>query len=456
VTANNDGMRRTPIVVLALSALAVGTAVAGPSVPSTPATPKPYPSVSNAATYKTFDAAGRVNGSAKWHWTPTGGNCCETYVANAGGRILEYGGSLPYYSDDNGRTWAQVDFLTPLYNGEGALVGGPGGDVFGIGWDPYTGDHLQGVKYTAKTKTWQVAEAPLKTPFFDREWITYAKGPFVLDGVKVPYVTIVRGGTVTKQVELISGDGLSYTTVSTPANEATSEPVRMTIPVVKNPDADSWQPNPGTYTVPLNAGGVLLLNNDSDGLPCPAARLNASTTAWECVQLPWVPKGVVRQDSRGWLTQVEQTANNELELSTSRDGGRSWKRMTLTTPGEQPFASSDFFDVKVNGKLGQAVVATRVNDKRTKVGQDLVWRVDVSKAQPRLLKTYAVGRGDLATGIGVVSALSDRFDFPSVALLPNGRIVASFDDKSTPKAQVRDTVPSTNPDGHSPAIAILD
>jgi hypothetical protein len=208
--------------------------------------------------------------------------------------------------------------------------------------------------------------------------------------------------------------------------------------------------------VPLNAGGVLLLNNDSDGLPCPAARLNASTTTWECVQLPWVPKGVVRQDSRGWLTQVEQTANNELELSTSRDGGRSWKRMTLTTPGEQPFASSDFFDVKVNGKLGQAVVATRVNDKRTKVGQDLVWRVDVSKAQPRLLKTYAVGRGDLATGIGVVSALSDRFDFPSVALLPNGRIVASFDDKSTPKAQVRDTVPSTNPDGHSPAIAILD
>lgn len=450
--------RRLPLAVLALSAVAMGTAIAGPSIPSTPATPKAYPSESHAATYPTWDAQGRKNGTASWHWTPTGGNCCETYVATAGNRLLEYGGSLPFYSDDHGRTWSQVDFLTPLYNGEGALVGGPGGDVFGIGWDPYTGDHLQAVRYTAKTKTWQVAEAPLKTPVFDREWITYAKGPFVLDGVKVPFVTIVRGGTVTKQVELISGDGLSYTTISQPNSEVSAEPVRMTIPVVKNPAADDWQPNPGTYTVPLNAGGVLLINNGSDDLPCTAARLNANTTKWECVSLPFVPKGILRQDSRGWLTQAERVGKDELELKTSADGGRTWRTLTITAPegrGFEEFASHAV-DLKVNGKLGQAVLSARLNDKKG-FGQDVVYRVDVSKAQPRLMKTYAVGKGDISTIVGVVGALSDRFDFPSVALFPDGRIAVSFDDSTTPKAKTRDTIPSaTNPNGHSPAVAILD
>jgi hypothetical protein len=32
----------------------------------------------------------------------------------------------------------------------------------------------------------------------------------------------------------------------------------------------------------------------------------------------------------------------------------------------------------------------------------------------------------------------------------------SFDDSTTPKSKVRDTVPATNPSGHSPAVAILD
>jgi len=450
-------MRRSRLLlaVLAASAVAVGTAVAGPGVPAAPATPKAYPSESHAAAYRTTDAAGHVR-TTPWHWTPTGGNCCETYVSTVGSRLLEYGGTYPYYSDDHGRTWTQVDFLTPLYNGEGALVGGPGGDIFGIGWDPYTGDHLQGVKYTVADKTWQVAEAPIKTPFFDREWITYAKGPWSIDGTTAPYITLVRGGTATKEVELISHDGLSYTTVSDPHADITGDPVRMTIPVVRNPAADDWQPNPGTYTVPLNAGGLLLLNNSEDNLGCPSARLNASTLKWQCVRLPWTPKGVVRQDSRGWLTQVQRTSSDEMEVSTSADGGRTWHALTLTAPRGGKFeGGADFFDVKVNGALGQAVVASRVDDK-AKNGQDVVWRVDVSGRQPRLLATYAVGKGDISTIIGVAGATSDRFDFPSVALFPDGRIAASFDDSTTPKSKVRDTVPATNPSGHSPAVAILD
>ncbi|MCU1590261.1 MAG: hypothetical protein JWP11_1517 [Frankiales bacterium] len=451
----NRRTRRLSLAVAALSALAIGSAIAGPPIPGAPATPKAYPSTSHAAAYRTFDAKGHVTKTA-WHWTATGGNCCETYVSTLGNRLLEYGGSYPYYSDDHGKTWTQVDFLTPLYNGEGALVGGPGGDIFGIGWDPYTGDHLQGVRYTAASKKWEVAEAPIKTPFFDREWITYAKGPWTVDGATAPYITLVRGGTATKQVELISSDGMSYTTVTVPHDDITGDPVRMSIPVVKNPAADDWQPNPGTFTVPLNAGGLLLLNNSEDALGCPAARLNASTLKWQCVTLPWTPKGVVRQDSRGWLTQVVRASNDEIDLQTSPDGGRSWKSIVLTAPMGGKFeGGADFFDVKVNGKLGQAVIATRTDDKKSQ-GQDVVWRVDVSKAQPKLLATYAVGKGDISTIIGVAGATADRFDFPSVALFPDGRIAVSFDDSTTPKSKVRDTVPATNPTGHSPAVAILD
>ncbi|MDX6268714.1 MAG: hypothetical protein QOD70_3454, partial [Frankiales bacterium] len=118
-------------------------------------------------------------------------------------------------------------------------------------------------------------------------------------------------------------------------------------------------------------------------------------------------------------------------------------------------------DVKVNGKLGQAVVSTRVDNKAGR-GQDLVWRVDVSKPQPRVLKLYGVGLGNAPTAIGLVAGLAaDRFDFPSVALLPDGRIAVSFQDATTPRNIPVPGVPTTgqflNPaGGHNPALAILD
>ena len=456
--------RNLALVSAALVAGAAGAALAGPSVPTTPATPTAYASDRVAATYKTFDGhTGKERGTAKWHWTSTGGNCCEVYVSStARGDILEYGGSLPYVSSDAGKSWKQITFTTPLVNGEGAIVAGPKGDVFGIGWDPYTGDHLQGVKYTAATNTWAVAEAPLKTPVFDREWITYVKGPFS-DGLggQSPFLTLVRGGTATKQIELISTDGLSYTTASDPNGDVASyagEPVKFTIPTVKNPDADYWQPNPGTYTLPLNAGGVLLFNNGEDDFGADAARLNPSTLKWEPVDLPFTPKGVVRQDSRGWLTMVTQQGA-DVVVALSSNGGVTWKSTTLVLPESHP-KSAQSVDVKVNGKLGQAVIATRANDKAGR-GQDVVWRVDIKGAQPKLLQSYLVGLGNAPSAIGLVAgAAADRMDFPSIALLPSGKIAVSFQDATTPR-HVSSALPSTgavlNPSGgHNPAMAILD
>lgn len=458
--------RLLPLVATAAVVAVAGAALAGPAVPGEDGTPTAAPANWTSAAYKTFDAAGRATGSAKWHWTSAGGNCCEVYItATSKGQLLEYGGSLPFQSDDNGRTWKKVVWPTPLYNGEGAIVAGPHGDVFGVSWDAYTGDHLQGTKFAALSKKWQTAEAPLKTPVFDREWVTYVKGPFTADGATVPYLTLVRGGTATKAVELIATDGLSYTTPTYPNQDvqAASELLPFKIPVVKNPDADFWQPNPGTFTLPMNAGGVLLFNNSEDDLGADAARLNPSTLKWERVKLVFKPTGVVRQDSRGWLTMATRKGN-EIELKTSSNGGVTWRSTTLVLPSTVSKIEGDgsFFDLKVSGRLGQAVLATRADNKAGR-GQDVVWRVDISKAQPKVLKTYAVGRGDAPTAIGLVAGLAaDRFDFPSVALLPNGRIAMSFQDATTPRhVAFRDEIPSTgsvlNPTGgHSPALAILD
>ena len=158
-------MARPRLLLPGTAALLAGSlaAFAGPPVPGTPATPAPAPAEYRAATYRTFDAAGRPVGTAKWHWTSAGGNCCEVYVTStAKGRLLEYGGTWPFYSDDHGRTWQRVVPVTPLRSGEGAIVAGPRGNVYGIGWDPYTGDHLQGLRYAAAT--WQVAEALVRLP----------------------------------------------------------------------------------------------------------------------------------------------------------------------------------------------------------------------------------------------------------------------------------------------------
>jgi hypothetical protein len=459
-------MPRARLIPLALGLVLAGSAaaLAGPPVPGTDATPTPAPADYKKGTYPTYDGKARPNGKASWHWTTAGGNCCEVYVTTTSkGRLLEYGGTWPFYSDDHGKTWSRIVPVTPLRSGEGAIVAGPKGNIYGIGWDPYSGDHLQGLRYTAATKRWEVAEAPVHSPVFDREWITYVKGPFKDEsGATVPFVTLVRGGTATKAVELIATDGLSYTTVTDPGQDARSgpEPRFFDIKVVKNADADYWQPNPGTFTLPMNAGGVLLFDNDEDDLGAPAAWLNPTTLTWERVRLAFKPTGTVRQDSRGWLTMVTRTGN-ELTLSLSPDGGKHWKSTELVLPESHPKieGDGDFFDVKVNGKLGQAVVSTRADNKK-ELGLDVVWRVSIKKAQPTVLTTYAVGKGDLSTTIGVLGSLSDRYDFPSVALLPDGRIAVSFDDTTTPLWTSADGLPMTgsvtNPDGHSPALAILD
>jgi hypothetical protein len=459
------------LLAASVAALAIGSAAtfAGatgpvPPIPPSGATPHLVKVDVRTSAYAVYDARGHRTGTARWRISPAGGNCCETYVSSTrNGRIIESGGTYPWYTSDEGRHWYEVKFDIPDQNdngpaiagGEGATVTGPGGDVYGVTWDAYSGDHLQAYRYTAQTNTWQAAEVVMKSPFYDRPWLTYAKGPFTLDGKKVTHLLDSTGGGITKDIDTLSPDGLDY---GDPSffyyDEKQASTGKARIPVVRNADADWWQPHPGTGTLPLNAGGVLRFGNTEDltvSSACKVARLVPATSTWQCVHMRGAFNGVVRQDSRGYLTEVYPAAGNTaLVLATSRDGGAHWRTTTLKAPHGSGvrLETSSLFDVVANGQMGQAVVSARFDDSAQN-GHDMVFRVSIAKAKPRLLKTYLVGKGDLNTANDVTGSAGYRFDYESVALLRNGHIAVTFDDSTCVQPTVRDSTK------RSPEVAIL-
>jgi hypothetical protein len=214
-------MRRPALILTLVLGLVVLAATAGAgavhavSVPGLPAKVVSITRPTALKTYATVDYSKKTVGKTTWRVVQGTGNCCEDYLTSTPkGRLLDFGGSFINYTDDQGLHWHQVQPLNPLVNGEGAIVVNPNGDIDAIGWDPYSGDHLQAFKYTAATKAWTYAEQPLHQPFYDREWITVLPGPFVINGQSYPYVTFVKGGYPWKDPAFYSTDGLTYTNAS--------------------------------------------------------------------------------------------------------------------------------------------------------------------------------------------------------------------------------------------------
>jgi hypothetical protein len=459
--------RRTALLGAAVvAALGSAAAFAGPGptpVPTYGATPTPMPEQVRVSAFPTYDAHGHKTGTAKWRISPAGGNCCETFVtASPNGRLYEAGGTYPWYTDDQGKHWYEVKFTLPdpaytvdgaktVAGGEGATVIGEDGTLYGVTWDPYSGDHLQSYTYTPQNRTWTVGENPVHSGFWDRPWLVYAKGPFVVNGTKVNKLLDAQGGTVNKDLENFSTDGLDYTNVHSVSNDEAATPAgRISIPVVHNPAADWWQPNflPADWAImPLNAGGLIRYDGGSG---CPIARVNPANGSWQCGTSPVRLRGVVRQDSRGYLTEVYPMGSGQLALSTSRDGGLTWSTITLTPPAGTgaTLETPNLYTVVANGKLKQAVVSARWDDAGSH-GHDIVFRIDESKPTPKVSKIYAVGKGDLDTGNDVTSVTQGRFDYESIALLPNGKIAVTFDDSSCFQPTTRD------PNHRSPEVAIL-
>lgn len=433
--------RRSPLLVaslLALSGLALNAGSAPPDALPTTTTKMTEKAV--IKTYPVYDGRGRRIGKAPWRVTTAGGNCCEVLVTSTrSGRLIEFGGTYLIYSDDQGRTWNEVAPSVPstsrvpnpgprkIAGGEGTVVMAPGGDIIGVGWDPYSGDRLQSFLYSAKDKEWYYAEQPLHEPFYDREWVAVAKGPFTINGATVPWVSLVLSNS-NRHLVLMSTDGLNYfQPTQRQLDVVRNGTVTGYLPVKPDPDLDYMQEQAQTGLAMLSQYALSFDNTRECG-----TQILKSDGSWACFELPneHEIEGPLHTDSRGWLHEVVNDGGDMI-YRLSKDGGRKWVERTFTFPGEPIVETYDF---KAHGKLGFTAIAAHA-EKEDGTFQDMVMRVNTKTGVPVLERVYFVGDGNLASTVGLdpltlVSGKSTRVDFTSVAILPNGKIAVSFADKT--------------------------
>jgi hypothetical protein len=376
-----------------------------------------------------------------WRVVQDTGNCCENYVTTTReGRLLDFGGTYVNYSDDRGLTWSQVRPLTPLVNGEGTIVLAPNGDVLGVGWDPYSGDHLQAYKYEAATGKWRYTETPLHQPFYDREWVAVVPGPFTIDGQTVEYISFLKGGWPSKELWYWSTDGLNYTNVSSKVVDQTlSGAAARTLATTARADADWNQANTN--------GGMTTLG---DHALLAAPDYPSSNSAWALFdgkEFTWVPvklgdgttpNGLFQVDSAGRLHNVVPQGSR-FTYRWSADNGTTWKSLDVTLPEGAAIEEIDF---RANRAAGVAAVLIHAQDNMTGNDFDTVYKLAIGKrdATPTLLRSYRVGLGDLNATSGVGNDV--RMDFQTVTIFPEGRVAISFLDSTTGSS------------GPAPALAI--
>jgi hypothetical protein len=375
------------------------------------------------------------NGTTEWLVVLDTGNCCENYLTiTPEGRLLDFGGTYINFTDDRGRTWKQVRPASRLSNGEGAIVVAPGGDVLGVQWDPYSGDHLIAFKYVPRDDKWLFNELPVHTPFFDREWIAVVPGPFTIEGRKVPYISFVKGAWPSKELWFYSTDGLDYTQISSKFVDRTLADVEeKDLQVGSHEELDWIQPNTNGRLTPLGHGGALAGPDSPFGDEW--ALLDPEELRWSGYRFKdgTRPEGRFQVDSAGRLHNVIPK-ESKFKYRISSNGGHSWRTVRVSLPKKHEIEEVDF---RANRAVGVAAVAIHSHDKKSDKDRDLLYKFDIRSGTANLLRTYEVGLGDIngASGFGA----SIRFDFETVAIFPDGRVAMSFYDSTT---------------GNQPALAI--
>lgn len=385
-------------------------------------------------TYPVFDPGWNRIATQEWRVVHGTGNCCENYLAaTPSGRLLDFGGRSLRFSDDLGQTWRSVgQFTIPLgLTGEGAVIAAPNGDILGLGWAPFTGDRVWAHKYDASEDQWYFSPVQVRQPFYDRPYIYVVPGPFELPGGDTaPYLSLIEG----KGWMSASFDGLTYVRPST---------IHTPLPSVLDPgkirtSADTmfdWiQPQQG---IGPEAAAVTTLDHqlgynagEEIDSPCASARgqVLGPDLVWRC--LPDAPPGqTVFAGSQGNLHSfsVDEDPPGDLVYRVSTDAGSSWAKETVALNAS--WDSIWAWDVKVNAASDVAAVALQIQHKdetspvpfvETSAGREatIVYVFTGVTGSPALSEILKLGKG---TG-----SQDARFDFPSLAILPQGRIATSF------------------------------
>ena len=413
--------------------LAVAVLAAGAPLGALVASPTTYAASNAVRAYPVLDAGGATVGTQAWRVVNSTGNCCENHVvAGPDGRIYDIGAEQPFWSEDGGKTWKRPASLVTLLDGEGSAAIAPNGDFVGMSWDPWTGDRVVTYKREAATGAWYASHVALHGPFYDRPWIGVAQGPFHVAGTEYPYAVLMTGGWP-EPTTYVSFDGLTYALLSTHQATIRNLPVRGWLDGPAQPWSDWSQPASHARIVPLPTGGALV----GGALLCPWA-LFATEGTTQCFMHPdgLAPsQGILRIDSRGRLHAFEG-AGTGFYHGISLDGGNTWNRTFHKLP---PKLTRVSWDAVANGALDAAAVAILVQDDTAPASpktRTLVYKLgDLSGAQTE--RILQVGMGDILFGAGVTE-LGPRFDFITVGMMPDGRVVTSFGDSlhRTPRLAV--------------------
>lgn len=423
-------MRALLPVALLLSAAILA---AGAPVGALLASPTTYAASNGLRTYAVLDATGATVGAQAWRVVNGTGNCCENHVVvGPDGRIYDIGADQPFFSEDGGKTWKRPATLLTLPQGEGAATIAPNGDFVGMSWDPYTGDRVVTYKREAATGLWYASHVALHGPLYDRPWIGVAQGPFDVAGTQYPYAVLMTGGWP-EPTTYVSFDGLTYALLSTHQATLRNVPVRAWLDQPAQAWADWSQPTSHARIVPLPAGGALV----GGALLCPWALFRTDATT-QCFMHPdgLAPsQGILRFDSQGRLHAFEG-ASSGFYHGVSTDGGRTFARTLHKFP---PNLARLSWDAVANGALDAAAVSILFQDNAnpsTPVTRTLVYKLENLSTAPTA-RILQVGTGDRYFGAGVTE-LGPRFDFITVGMLPDGRVVTSFGDlaHSTPRLAV--------------------
>lgn len=361
--------------------------------------------------YGVFRADGSVAPERRWRTVTGTGNCCENYIATTpSGRILDQGGSTIAYSDDEGVSWQGILSPFVLLAGEGSVAAAPDGDIVAFDWATYNADTAFAYRYSAATKSWS-SQSVAKAPAYDRPWIATIKGPFEINGLVVPYVSVVEGGIGLKDPLLVSFDGLHYVPSNSLATlGGASVDLRS---LLTKPDRNR------DWIAPMAEFGVTPVDNGVGILELSAAM--RGTPTWTGVQLPQIPGDVLRIDGAGNLHAVSVDGGS-LRYAISHDGGAHWQSQTFHLPSGWTAGEWDF---RANAELDQAVFAVNA-DSGSNVKQAAL-RFRGLAGTPYLEETLLVGDGDGVFGSGVTET-GNRFDFMTLGFLPDGRIVMSAAD----------------------------
>lgn len=380
--------------------------------------------------YDTIDfgrSAGRADDrrvKTEWRVVHRTGNCCENYLTtDHRGVLYDFGGSYVNFTTDRGLTWKSVRPQTPLQNGEGAIAMAPGGDVVGVQWDPYTGDHLLSFKYDAQDKTWLYTEMPVHAPFYDREWIAVIPGPFEVDGEKVPYMSFIKGAWPSKEAWFYSYDGLNYDEVGSKfVDQTVFGEVLEKLRTKQHSYMDWTQPNTNGGMIPLG-GGAALAAPDFGAEDW--AHFSPQTRRWSTFTFGGEePQGRYQVDSSGRMHNIVDKGKYFL-YRTSDDWGKTWTELTVNLPDSHVIEEWDF---RANLEAGVAAVAIHGHETKGNLDRDLLFKFDIT-GTPRLIRMYEVGRGDINGSSGVGAEI--RFDFETVTIFPDGRVAMSFYDSTT-------------------------